>query len=237
MEAQKRLNPKCWHHDGYTLTLLVKGLRALLDRQAFPQAGTVLDFGAGHAPYRSLFESRGLRYVTADLPGAPSDVSIPIGEPLPLDDQSADVVVSFQVLEHVWELDWYLDEVRRLLAPGGQLILSTHGVWLYHPHPGDYRRWTRQGLVAELESRGYHVESVEGLVGPLAWTTQFRLLGVHQILSRLPLVGGLLTGINHVLAYGRMVLEDAITPKALIDDNAAVYLVVARPVAERVGAA
>ena len=77
---------------------------------------------------------------------------------MPLPDGCAKVIVSFQVLEHVWDLDWYFSEIRRLLAPGGTLLLSTHGTWLYHPHPTDFRRWTREGLRMELSSRGFVVQ-------------------------------------------------------------------------------
>lgn len=150
------------------------------------------------------------------------------GVPLPLPDKSADVVVSFQVLEHVWDLDWYLGECKRLLRDNGRLVLSTHGVWLYHPHPTDFRRWTRDGLVKELESRGLIVESITGVVGPLAWTTQFRSLGYHHLLSRIPVLGKLLSALVCSFMNARMAVEDAITPAVQVDANAAVYLVIAR---------
>jgi SAM-dependent methyltransferase len=41
---------------------------------------------------------------------------------LPLKDNSIDVVISFYSLEHVLELDRYLEDVRRVLRPGGTLI-------------------------------------------------------------------------------------------------------------------
>ena len=44
---------------------------------------------------------------------------------LPFDDASFDVVLSFQVFEHVVDADRYLGEIRRVLAPGGRLILAT----------------------------------------------------------------------------------------------------------------
>jgi SAM-dependent methyltransferase len=44
---------------------------------------------------------------------------------LPLDPSSVDVVVSFETLEHFFEHDRFVGEVRRVLRPGGRLILSS----------------------------------------------------------------------------------------------------------------
>jgi SAM-dependent methyltransferase len=44
---------------------------------------------------------------------------------LPFADDSFDTVLSFQVFEHVTNVDHYLGEIRRVLAPGGTLILVT----------------------------------------------------------------------------------------------------------------
>jgi SAM-dependent methyltransferase len=45
--------------------------------------------------------------------------------PLPFADQSFDVVLSFQVIEHVADVDRYLGEVARVLRPGGIFIAAT----------------------------------------------------------------------------------------------------------------
>jgi SAM-dependent methyltransferase len=50
---------------------------------------------------------------------------IDIGRRLPFGDEEFDVVLSFQVLEHVDDTDQYLSEARRVLAPGGYLLLVT----------------------------------------------------------------------------------------------------------------
>lgn len=41
---------------------------------------------------------------------------------LPLEDASVDVIVSFYSLEHLYPLDAYLEEMRRVLVPGGTVI-------------------------------------------------------------------------------------------------------------------
>jgi SAM-dependent methyltransferase len=232
-----RLQPPFWRQDAYTLRQLaaaVTGVAAELINQppGARNAIKIVDFGAGESPYRTLFQRDGVTYISSDI-DAPLDgdtIRIVPGLPLPIDDDSVDLVLSFQVLEHVWDLDWYLFEARRLLARRGRLVISTHGVWPYHPHPTDFRRWTRDGLVAELEQRGFEAESVHALVGPLAYSTQVRALGWHRVLSRVPIVGGALAGLSSSIHHLKMLLEDAVTPQPWIDFNAAIYLVIARPV-------
>lgn len=146
------------------------------------------------------------------------------GKRVDLPDDSADGVVSFQVLEHVWDLDWYLGECQRILRPGGWLLLSTHGTWLYHAHPTDFRRWTRDGLVEELQCRQFIVDRVDSLVGPLAWTTQIRLLGMRHVLGSFSVLGRILLPPVILTMNLRMVLEDRLTPDSIRNDNACVYV-------------
>jgi len=225
-DGRGRANPSIWNHQWYPLARLRWAIEAALEHHVGAKRGAVLDFGCGERPYEPLLRARGFGYVACDLEGAP-DVLVRPGDPLDVDDGSVQGVVSFQVLEHVWDIDWYLGECRRVLAADGWLLLSTHGAWLYHPHPTDYRRWTRDGLLKELDARGFEPVHVDALMGPLAWTTQFRALGLRHALLGVP-GGGVLFAPLMMLFNLRMVLEDAITPAAVASTNACVYLVVCR---------
>lgn len=232
-----RLSPRFWRRDAYVLNRLAQRVAEIALRfhggslVGKPQPGSkVVDFGAGSAPYRACFERPEVSYLICDL-DAGSEVRIDPGQPVPLPDHCAELVLSFQVLEHVWDLDWYLSEARRLMAPHGALILSTHGTWLYHPHPTDFRRWTRDGLIKELTSRGFVVQEVSAHVGPLAWTTQFRALGFYHLLSGIPLLGAPLAALVCAVMNLRMLVEDKLTPTEWINTNAAVYVLVARKAA------
>ncbi len=217
-----------WDHQWKHLVDLKRAIKRVVLQHARVEPGqTVVDIGCGTRPYQSLFRQLGLEYIACDLDGD-CDIVIEPQYPIPLEDACADIIVSFQVLEHVWDLDWYLGECLRLLKPEGRLILSTHGTWLYHPHPTDYRRWTRDGLIAELQSRGFAVEHTAAVMGPLAWTTQFRLLGIRHVLQKIPVIGRILEVPVTCMLNLRMVIEDAITPASIRDVNASAYVTCSR---------
>jgi SAM-dependent methyltransferase len=125
----------------------------------------VLDYGCAEVPYRHFFAADA-EFVPADLPGNP-DASLELNpdSTVPVPDGDFDVVLSTQVLEHVDDPRLYLAECFRVLRPGGQLLLSTHGVFAYHPDPEDYWRWTCAGLRRQVEQAGFQVERLEGIVG------------------------------------------------------------------------
>src|SRR5256885_6347351 len=154
MTEIRRLHPRLFDFDYLVLTSLRDALRPVLAECT----GTVVDFGCGGKPYRELC-TRSVRYVGVDLEVSdPGDLKLLPDGRIPLPDGSADAVVSFQVLEHVDDVKTYLTECNRVLKPGGRLVLTTHGVWVYHPMAGiceDYWRWTGAGLRKTVEAYGF----------------------------------------------------------------------------------
>ena len=154
MTQNRRLHPRIFDFDYLILTSLRDVLRPVLA----DCTGTVVDFGCGDKPYRELF-TRADRYVGTDLEVSdPGDLKLLPGGRIPMSDASADAVVSFQVLEHVDDVKTYLSECNRVLKPGGRLVLTTHGIWVYHPMAGiceDYWRWTGAGLRKTVEAYGF----------------------------------------------------------------------------------
>ena len=225
-EQQRRLQPRLWDTDWLVLRGMRAAIEHLADRVARP-GKVALDYGCGAMPYADLFTARGVTYHGADL-GSARDVKIRADGTLATPDACADLVVSFQVLEHVRDIDTYLREASRVLRDDGLLLLSTHGTWLYHPHPEDHRRWTRQGLIAELELRGFEVTDCIAVVGPLAWTTMVRLTCAAVALRRLPLIGHALANAIAVVMNLKAVAEDWVTPAWVTKDNACVYVTLSR---------
>ena len=67
-------------------------------------------------------------------------------EAIPAPDASFHLVVCTKVLEHADDPAQAVRELRRVTAPGGRVLASTHGVQVYHPSPRDHWRWTHEGL-------------------------------------------------------------------------------------------
>ncbi|WP_322513018.1 class I SAM-dependent methyltransferase, partial [Chloroflexus sp.] len=93
---------------------------------AIPQGALVLDAGAGEAPYQSLF--RHTRYESADFqkvnkPYAPSTYVCDL-KSIPVEDNRFDFIVFNQVMEHLPEPKLVLNELYRVLKPGGKMIYT-----------------------------------------------------------------------------------------------------------------
>ncbi len=162
--AKKRLYPSLLNDRYYLLTQYRKCLQVLIDSQSLVESATIVDFGCGEMPYRSLFPDS-CHYIGADI-ASNSNANTLVSEKgtVELPDASADLVLSLQVLEHVADTKSYLAECHRLLKPQGALILTTHGHWMYHPHPTDFWRWTADGLDLTLSNSGFDVVHISGVL-------------------------------------------------------------------------
>lgn len=88
---------------------------------------------------------------------------------LPLPDASVDVVVNFQVIEHLWDQDQFVAECRRVLRPGGLLLMSTPNRITFSPgrdtplNPFHTRELDAAELAQLLTGQGFAVESMLGV--------------------------------------------------------------------------
>jgi len=71
-------------------------------------------------------------------------------------DGSFDAVVCTQVLEHLPEPWVAVEEFRRVLVPGGRVIITAPLTWYLHELPHDYYRFTAYGLAHLLHRAGFH---------------------------------------------------------------------------------
>ena len=173
-----------WHRYGHHIRTLPARLEALSRELAVPPGGRVLDNGCADLPC-SRFFAQHVDFDPADLPGNPH-ATLTLGDDgsVPAPDGSFDAVMSTQVLEHVPDPPAYLAECFRVLKPGGRLLLSTHGIFIYHPDPIDWWRWTCAGLQHVVEEPGFEVVRFEGIIGLLATGIQLVQDAVYHHLPR-----------------------------------------------------
>ncbi len=114
----------------------------------------VLDVGCGKKPYYPFFAERAREYVGVDVVAHPAADLVGPVEALPVEDASFDLVLCTQVLEHCDDPAQAVRELRRVTAPGGRVLASTHGIQWYHPSPDDHWRWTHTGLERLFRASG-----------------------------------------------------------------------------------
>jgi SAM-dependent methyltransferase len=123
-------------------------------------SGVLLDYGCGGQPYKAIFEPHITKYIGADVTaanGVALDIELNVGGQVPLPNESIDTIVSTQVLEHIYDFQFYIGDCARLLRPSGRLMISVPMQWRHHEVPYDYWRFTRYGLIKTLESAGFGI--------------------------------------------------------------------------------
>lgn len=121
--------------------------------------GRLLDIGCGDMPYQELFASRANQVDTLDREARTEGVTYlgDVQAMTMISDGSYDSAVCLSVLEHVPDPVQALQEIARILKPGGVLLLSVPHLSRLHEEPHDYFRYTRYGLRALLERTGLQV--------------------------------------------------------------------------------
>jgi len=117
---------------------------------------TVVDVGAGKSPYRKFVKCE--KYIGVDIEnrgGVENLILADINKGIPLDDETADLVIMTEVLEHLREPKFVLGEIFRILKKGGVLLLTTPMTWPLHEVPNDFFRYTCFGLRYLLEEAGF----------------------------------------------------------------------------------
>jgi SAM-dependent methyltransferase len=154
--------------------------------------GDLLDIGCGSMPYRSVVEAQGASYSGVDIEARTEGVQMikSATDMSSLDGASFDSVLCSEVLEHIAEPQRALQEIGRVVRPGGSLILTVPFLGRLHEEPVDFFRYTEHGLRSLLEKAGFEIESIE-ITGSI-----FSLLG-HQVSSAF-VVGAWVPGLKWI---------------------------------------
>ena len=156
--------------------LLARSIAAL-------RPGRALDIGAAAGGNTRVLRSHGWQAVALEYGTEGTVIARERGIPviradatrLPVTSGSLDLVVAFDVLEHIADDEKAAAEIRRVLRPGGCALIAVPAgprLWSAHDEAvGHVRRYTRSSLLPLLEDAGLSVEEVRSwnvLLRPVA---------------------------------------------------------------------
>jgi len=143
--------------------------------------GRVLDVGGGRNPdYFAYLRRAGnvsVEAVDHSLTGIDFEKDL-----LPYGEHTFDTVLACNVLEHVYNHQFLLREIHRVLMPRGTLIGFVPFWTGYHPDPHDFFRYTDEALTRMLTEAGFKNVAVERIGGgPLVANFNTTVLSVPRI--------------------------------------------------------
>ncbi len=177
-----------WQRLPPTLAGPDRDLRLRFLRRAARPGERALDLGCGAGEFTAALSDAGLSAVGADVAEAALEraraerpelrfVLVPVCGPLPFEDNSFELVWASEVIEHVADTARWLSEARRVLVPGGRLLVTTPshgrlrllvgGVERFSEPLGDHLHlYTRRSLRELLSEFGFEPVSVSTAGGP-----------------------------------------------------------------------
>ncbi len=160
----------------------------LLDEES--ERGRLLDVAAGSGIAAQLLQEGGWEVSALDISeelvsqigerGVDARVHDLASGPLPFGDQTFAAVFAGEIIEHLVDTTEFLDELRRVLVPGGVAVLTTpnlasfenrlrlllgrYPIWVEFAmsDQGHVRSYTLPTLRAHLGARGFAVEAIVG---------------------------------------------------------------------------
>jgi len=125
-------------------------------------SGVLLDVGCGEMPYKSLIlrQPEITRYLGLDIENPTYQAKLKPdiiwdGTRIPLTDESVDCAVATEVFEHIPNLVSTLQEIFRVLKPGGRIFFTVPFLWPLHDMPQDEYRYTPFSLKRVIQQSGY----------------------------------------------------------------------------------
>lgn len=147
--------------------------------------GVVVDLGCGIMPYKKYItkNSTCAKYIGVDFESSLNEEYALIrpdifwdGKKIPLSNDSIDVVLCTELLEHCQNPEEILVEVYRVLKPGGKILLTVPFLWNLHLVPFDEFRYTPFSLKRIIDKAGFNSCNLHALG---AWDSSLaQMLGI-----------------------------------------------------------
>lgn len=152
--------------------------------------GKLLDLGCGKVPLFFVYRDHVVDNVCVDWASSMHgsehlDHECDLTATLPFPDAAFDTILLSDVLEHIPEPQRLWNEITRLLAPGGKLIMNVPFFYWLHEQPHDYYRYTQFALRRFVQGSGMRLIQLDALGGAPEIVTDIFAKNV----LRVPVVG------------------------------------------------
>lgn len=151
---------------------------------------TVLDAGAGDGHWRNYLK-KDIRYIAMDMGVGDSKVDYSGNDikgdlrQIPLEDNSVDMIICIQVLEHLPEPWKVIKEYSRILKPNGFLFMSLPHSVPIHQEPYDFYRYTKYGVEFLLNDNNFKIHFIKPQFGnAYKIANDLRMTGIYLLSNK-----------------------------------------------------
>lgn len=153
----------------------------------------LIDLGCGTQPYKWQYNRYNFNIITADIEQRTLDLNLLTdSRALPIIDNSVDVVIFSEVIEHVPNYEMSLSEIARILKPEGYLIITWPFIYQMHECPNDFCRLTEYGMEKVLKKHNLTIEVLRrrgNLFSTLHVMFGSLFTGLCELIRRVPYLG------------------------------------------------
>ena len=160
-----------------------------------PSGRILLDLGCGNQPYKAIYNRYVKQVVSVDIEQRDAPLTlISDSQFLPFSNNSFDIILFSEVIEHIPDYKLALNEISRVLSPGGYLIITWPFNYSMHELPYDYLRITEFGMQMALEQNGMQISQLfrrGNKITLLHCLTGRLLTNMNEFFRRTPFLGKL----------------------------------------------
>lgn len=147
------INPffNIFHHQYLATYLLNRDLK----RKFKTIKGKLLDVGCGMKPYKRYVDNT-VEYLGVDVYAeSKADKLMVNGREIPYEDNCFDWIISTNAIEHIPELDFVIDEIKRVSKSDAEFLITIPFMFHEHGKPYDFRRFSRFGIEEYFKSKDF----------------------------------------------------------------------------------
>jgi SAM-dependent methyltransferase len=130
-------------------------MNVLLARYFSACAGRWLDIGGGQSPSYLTFLPKDCERIATDLTAGVGINALDANKPFPFPDANFDGAFALNMMYIARDPLRTLQEIHRVVKPGGLLFATFPFFFLENPEPHDYHRWTKEGVSLLLQNAGF----------------------------------------------------------------------------------